>query len=241
MTSADGSSPSAPVPARRVPRFVVPVVGTAALGVAAFFAVPHLLPGSGGEPAEGGAAAAQPSAPASDAPREPAPARPAPSGDARPAAPHGASDGDTVTTSEGGDLSIELRTRHADVPSGAAFTGKIRIANHGTTPVHLPAEGEPRPTLAIVIVDSEGAEVRRVVESGANPFPRRTHAVAPGAVWTLPVTIVAAGDDPLPPGRYSIHAELRADPMWKRLGLPTWTAPKGALRSELVWMTITER
>jgi hypothetical protein len=83
--------------------------------------------------------------------------------------------------------------------------------------------------------------VRRVVETTTDPLPRRVTSLAPGAVFTLPQTLIGTGDEPLAAGRYALHAEFRVDPMWARLGLPVWTAPHGSLRSELVTLTIVPR
>ncbi len=145
-----------------------------------------------------------------------------------------------VETVAGGDLAIRLELPRTTALTGMAVRGEVRVANSGEETVHIPAAGEAQPTLTIIVLDSEGAEVRRVVESGLDTLPRNTTALEGGHVTRLPVALVETEDDPLPPGEYSAHVEFDAHPHWKRLGLNVWTAPSGALRSDRVRFTVTE-
>jgi hypothetical protein len=145
-----------------------------------------------------------------------------------------------VETVAGGDLAIRLELPRTTALTGMAVRGEVRVANSGEETVHIPAAGEAQPTLTIIVLDSEGAEVRRVVESGVDTLPRNTTALEGGHVTRLPVALVETEDDPLPPGEYSAHVEFDAHPHWKRLGLNVWTAPSGALRSDRVRFTVTE-
>ena len=42
----------------------------------------------------------------------------------------------------------------------------------------------------------------------------------------------------VPPGDYTVAVEMRADPTLQRLGLPTWSAPKGPIRSAAVPLVV---
>jgi hypothetical protein len=242
-SGASGGAAPAPSAGRRVPRIVPILLGGAVLAVVGAFAVPGFLSdGTGDLPAAdvGDAVLAAP-APWPD-PDGAAGQAPDTSGEAEiyePAPPPVATE--TVAFSADGDLGLEVSVRFPEVPSGALIPATVRFLNRSPREIHIPAAGEAHPTLALVLIDAEGREVRRVVETGTDPLPRRTRLLAPGAVVAMPQTLVSRNDEPLPPGRYALHAEFRADPAWARLGLPVWTAPRGSLRSELVTLTITER
>lgn len=244
LFSASGGNASSPqTPKKQVPRIVKILVGVGVLGVVGAFAVPALFGN-----ANDAAPDVDPAALAAAAQRDPeaaAAAAQAPdtSGEAevedftaKPAAPT-----ETVPFSADGDLGIEVAVRFTEVPAGTSIPATVRFLNRSNHEIHIPAAGEAHPTLALVLIDAEGREVRRVVETGADPLPRRTRLLVPGAVVSLPQTLVGRNDEPLPPGRYALHAEFRADPAWARLGLPVWTAPNGSLRSDLVKLTITAK
>jgi hypothetical protein len=54
----------------------------------------------------------------------------------------------------------------------------------------------------------------------------------------VPVTLVDEGEKPLAPGTYNVHVEMKADPRLARLGMPTWSAPHGAVSSDPVPLVI---
>lgn len=244
FSAAGGNASMPPAPKRQVPRVVKIVVGVGVLGVVGAFAVPAFL----GDANQDAVPEIDPAALAAAAQRDPeaaAAAAQAPdtSGEAeiedytaKPTAPT-----ETVPFSADGDLGIEVTVRFTEVPTGTSIPATVRFLNRSNREIHIPAAGEAHPTLALVLIDAEGREVRRVVETGADPLPRRTRLLVPGAVVSLPQTLVGRNDEPLPPGRYALHAEFRADPAWARLGLPVWTAPNGSLRSDLIKLTITAK
>jgi hypothetical protein len=117
----------------------------------------------------------------------------------------------------------------------------VRFVNTSLRAFELPAAGEPHPTLALVVLDAEGNEVRRVVESGPDPYPRRTASIPSAGAFELPVAVVSSGDRPLPPGAYTVYAEIRRDPTWARLGIPMWTAPNGPVRSSQVDLRVSAK
>ena len=145
----------------------------------------------------------------------------------------------TVKVSEDGDLAVELSLASDVFGAGEPIVSTVRVTNHGLTSLHLPAAREPNATLQVIVLDHEGMEVRRVVETGADPLPLRTVRVDSGAVVALPVTLVAKGETPLPAGTYSAQVEFEADPAWKRLGVPVWTSPNGSIRSYPVFFTVS--
>lgn len=147
----------------------------------------------------------------------------------------------TVRTSADGDLVVELHLRWPSAVSGTSVPATVRFVNTSLKGYHLPASGEPHPTLAIVVLDREGNEVRRVVESGPDPYPRRTTLVPSGGAMDVPAMVVGATDLALPPGEYTVHAELRPDAAWARLGLPMWKAPYGPARSLQMPLTISAK
>jgi hypothetical protein len=144
-----------------------------------------------------------------------------------------------IVTSADGDLSIALSLSAKQFGAGEPIVARVRVTNHGLTGLHLPAAGEPNATLAVILLDHEGMEVRRVIERGSDPLPLRTVRIDSGASVGLPVSVIAQGEEPLPSGTYSAQVEFDADPAWKRLGLPVWTAPQGTIRSYPVFFTIS--
>lgn len=160
----------------------------------------------------------------------PAPVDPPPPAHVDPA-PAAAPQTKLIPTSADGDLVLDVKLRWQRVVTGSNLPATVRVGNGSTSPFQVPAAGEPHPTLALVVLDAEGHEVRRVVESGPDPYPRRTALVKPGESVELQALVLSSDDDPLPPGEYTVYAEMRRDPAWTRLGLPMWTAPKGAARS----------
>ena len=52
--------------------------------------------------------------------------------------------------------------------------------------------------------------------------------------------IVAPGEETLRPGTYTAFAEYRADPSWKRVGLPMWSSEKSAVYSPRVSFVVTD-
>ncbi len=243
LFSASGGNASTPPAAKRqVPQVVKILVGLGVVGVVGAFAVPAFL-GTGSEVAPDVDPAALQAAAQRD-PEAAAAAAQAPdtSGEAviDELAPK-AAPAETVAFSADGDLGIEVTVRFTEVPAGTPIPATVRFLNRSNREIHIPAAGEAHPTLALVLIDADGREVRRVVETGADPLPRRTRLLVPGAVYSLPQTLVGRNDEPLVPGRYALHAEFRADPAWARLGLPVWTAPNGSLRSDLIKLTITAK
>ncbi len=149
-------------------------------------------------------------------------------------------DPNAIETAMDGDLAIAI---HLDVPqlkAGQPLTAEIEYTNHSMDDLHLPAAGEPSGTRAVVVLDSEGMEVRRIVEKGQDPLLARTMLVATGTRASVPVTILAHGEEALAAGKYSAHVEFSADPLWRRLGVRTWTAPKGTIRSFPVFFDVAE-
>lgn len=208
-----------------IPRFFAPPDDTAAEGLV----VPAAAPVAGQPAANGQAPAVGPAVGPT--------AGPAVGGAlAAPAAAPAA-----VKTSADGDLVVELALRWPSAVSGTSVPATVRLVNTSLKAFQLPSAGEPHPTLAVVVLDREGNEVRRVVESGPDPYPRRTTLVASGASMELPTLVVGATDAALAPGEYTVHAELRADPVWARLGLPMWKAPYGPARSLQMPLSITAK
>jgi len=147
-------------------------------------------------------------------------------------------DANVIATSEDGDLAVDLALDDANYASGEPVRGVVHVTNHMLGDVHVPAAGEPNAALTIVVLDQDGMEMRRVTETGAEPLPRKTLLLKTGSRVDLPVTILARGEDPLPAGTFSAHVEFDADPVWKRLGLPVWTAPNGIVRSYPIFFTV---
>lgn len=143
--------------------------------------------------------------------------------------------------SEDGDLVLEVSFRWDTFAHGASVPATVRFGNTSPKEFHLPASGEPHPTLSLVVLDSEGREVRRVVESSVDPYPRRTAWLAPGAALDVPIRVVDLEDAPLPAGEYTVYAEFRPDPAWTRLGLNFWSAPHGPVRSAQESFTVLAR
>ena len=146
-----------------------------------------------------------------------------------------------IPTSAEGDLVLEVKLRWQRVAAGSSLPATVRVGNASLQPFQVPAPGEPHPTLALVVLDAEGHEVRRVVEFGPDPYPRRTSLVAPGAAVDLQALVLSSDDAPLPPGEYTVYAEMKRDPAWARLGMPMWKAPKGSVRSLQEPVTIVAR
>jgi hypothetical protein len=147
-------------------------------------------------------------------------------------------DPNIIVTSEDGDLAVDLALDDTNYASGEPVRGVVQVTNHMLGDVHVPAAGEPNAALTIVVLDHDGMEMRRVTETGAEPLPRKTVLLKSGTRVELPVTILARGEDPLPAGTFSAHVEFDADPVWKRLGLPVWTAPNGIVRSYPIFFTV---
>jgi hypothetical protein len=222
-------------------RFVPLLVTVVVVGIAAVMAVPKLLTltdDGDADPAPTGlqaqqAVRARPAVPSAEAAVAAA--------SATAAASRPGFGGSSVTASAGGDLTLEVTPRVSTVVAGASVSATVRFANAGLEAFQLPAAGEPHPTLALVILDAEANEVRRVVESGPDPYPRRTTILGPGSALDVQVMLVSPEDAPLPPGDYTIYAEFRRDPAWARLGLPMWSAPKGAVRSPQTPLSVQPR
>lgn len=198
---------------------VVAIVAAVVLGLAVALAIPRLLS------RDDEAAPPAPPPVAQETPKPPAQQAP----DA-PAAPEPATE--TIPTSADGDLALRLHLRVDRVISGAGLPATVRFANTSLAPLDVPDAGEPHPTLALVVLDSAGREVRRVVESGPDPYPHATRTLAPGATMELRALVLSSADEPLAPGQYTVYAEFRPDPAWVRTGLPFWKAPRGPVRSE---------
>jgi hypothetical protein len=148
----------------------------------------------------------------------------------------------TVETSETGEIEPVVKLRWSQFESGDRILATVKFANRSKKDVFLPASGEPNPGLAMVVVSSEGDEVRRVVESGkGDQLPRRLVKLASGFEIEIPLVVVAEDETPLPPGTYSIFAELRPDPRFVRLGLPVWKAAHGSVRSAKVPLVVTPK
>lgn len=139
------------------------------------------------------------------------------------------------------DLEVALSLRWESYPTGTAIQAQVQIANRDESPVWIPSPDEPQPTLAIRVLDEDGATVRRVVEEAADHLPRRMRRLGPGESATITLDVVAHGEAALPPGRYQLAAVFEADSAWLRSGLPVWTAPKGARHSGRVTFDVTER
>lgn len=169
-------------------------------------------------------------------PRTEAPATPKASGAAAAAAKPAAK---PVVVEEAGDLEVALAFRWPEFEAGDRVLAKVRYTNHGKSAVFVPAGGEPNQTLSIAIEDGEGNEVRRIVEAGdGEALPRRLVRVESGTTVDVPVTLVDENEKPLPPGTYAARVELKADPRLARLGMPTWSAPHGPVRSDPVPLVI---
>lgn len=243
FSASGGNASTPPAPKRPVSGLVKALLAVGVVGVVGAFAVPAFL-GTGSDASLSDVDPAALAAAAKPDPEAAAAAAQAPdtSGEAEIDEPVvKAPPSETVSFSDGGDLGIEVTVRFAEVPTGTSIPATVRFLNRSNREIHIPAAGEAHPTLALVLIDADGREVRRVVETGADPLPRRTRLLAPGAVYSLPQTLVGRNDDPLAPGRYALHAEFRADPAWARLGLPVWAAPNGSLRSDLIKLTITAK
>ncbi len=148
----------------------------------------------------------------------------------------------TVPVAKDGDLTVSLAFRWKSFETGERVTARIALQNHSPHMVHVPAPGEPDAGLAIVVRDSEGREVRRVVEAARDqPLPRRTLRLVSGGEVAIPVTVVAEDETPLPPGEYTAYVEFRPDPVLQRLGLPVWTAPNGPIHSDPIPLLVTPK
>lgn len=205
---------------------VVATISLVVVGIGVAIALPRFMSADSEETELPPVAASAPVA----ARAEPAAAKPA---EAAPAP--------VIATSAEGDLVLELKLRWSEVVSGSTLPAAVRCVNTGLKPFELPAPGEPHPTLALVVLDAEGHEVRRVVETGPDAYPRRTATVQSGSAMELPVRVLAGDDAALEPGTYTVYAEMRMDPAWSRLGIPLWTAPNGPVRSAQETLTITAR
>ena len=98
----------------------------------------------------------------------------------------------------------------------APIQARIHVRNLTLAPFHIPAAGEPQPTLTVVVSTEDGEEVRRVVEGASGGLTRRTALLESGERILLPLHIVAPGEEALPPGTYTAFAEYRTDPSWIR-------------------------
>lgn len=215
----------APARSRAVPRRALWLVGGAVPLVLGAIAIPRLLTGGEDAPPPVAALTQAPTAAAG----APAPSAEAESADAGgPPAPAGP----PIPVSADGDLVLRVNFRWPTFPEGGAIPATVRFGNAGTSAFHLPAPAEPHPSLALVVLDASGREVRRIVETSSDPYPRRTQELRSGHAMDLPVRILDAEDEPLPPGEYTVYAEFRPDPAWVRLGLPFWSAPDGPVRSD---------
>lgn len=139
----------------------------------------------------------------------------------------------------GGDLRLALGMRRTSYPAGAIVRARLTLLNHSLDTVHVPAPGEPQPTLRIVILDAAGETVRTIVEDADDPMPRRTCRLASGGQIEWDVDVVAAGEAPLEPGTYRLAAVYDASPAWQRTGLDMWTAPGGSVRADQFSFEIT--
>jgi len=147
-----------------------------------------------------------------------------------------------IETSADGDLAVSMRLRWPQFESGDRVLAKVRFTNHSLRTVFLPAAGEPDQGFAVVVEDSEGREVRRVVEAAkGDQLPRRMAKIESATEVEYPVTIIAEDETPLAPGTYTVYAELRPDPRLVRVGLPLWTAPKGPIHSASAQFVVTEK
>ena len=144
-------------------------------------------------------------------------------------------------TSPDGDLALGLKLRWREVPAGDRVLASLRFTNHSQRPMHVAGADEPHPTLAVVVGDAEGNEVRRIIESGHDQLPRRLELLRPGASCEIPVAIVDTGEQALPAGEYVVLAEFRPDPALLRVGLPVWMGEKGTIRSEPARLVVTAR
>jgi hypothetical protein len=145
-----------------------------------------------------------------------------------------------LETSPDGDVEATIKFRFAEVASGERVQATITLGNRSQRDVYLPAAGEPNHGLAVVVQDAEGAEVRNVVETAkGGQLPRRMTKLAAGCEIELPILVVADDETPLPPGTYTAYVELRPDARLPRLGLPLWTAPKGAVHSDTARLVVT--
>jgi hypothetical protein len=243
MTRSNPPAPDEPVPApphRSGARRAAWIAGAAGVIVVAAVAVPRLLVSPDEEPAAPPApdtaaqAAPDPTPTTASAPAS-APAQSPPAVPASPAA------ADVIEVSDGGDLGIEMKYRWSSSEVGERILAKVRVVNRSRRAVHLPAPGEPNQGLALVVLDGEGREVRRVVETSREVLPRTTIRLDPGTAIEWPVTVVADGEAPLVPAEYSTYAEFRSDPALARLGLPVWEAPKGPIRSDRVPLVVTAK
>lgn len=143
-----------------------------------------------------------------------------------------------VPTTTDGDLSVELSVEATTHAFGAPVKSRVSLINHDDEAFHVPAEGEPQPHMEVVVVDAEGNEVRRIAEEGDGAMPTHTVRIDPGHRRHFSVDVVAEGEDPLPLGQYAVHVEFDSSPVWRRLGLRTWQATNGRLRSPAVLIEV---
>jgi hypothetical protein len=216
-----------PIDRSRVKFVVAGAVLLACLG----FAVPRMFEAPGVDPVVPRVAAVT----AGPRPQLPTAARPA----AATAPAKAANAPKPVVVEEAGDLDVSLTFRWPEFESGDRVLAKVRYTNHGKSAVYVPAAGEPNQTLAVAIEDSEGNEVRRIVEAGdGEALPRRLVRVDSGTTVDVPVTIVDENEKPLPPGAYTARVQMKADPRLARLGMPMWSAPHGPICSDAVPLVI---
>ncbi len=146
---------------------------------------------------------------------------------------------DGIAPFAGGDLVLGVSMRWDKFPEGSAIRAHVTLRNLSLETVHVPAPGEPQPTLTLVVVDTEDREVRRIVEETADALPRHTVALLPGATVRFPLDIIAPGETGLLPGSYRVAASYDTHASWHRTGLPVWTAPAGSVRSDLFSFDVT--
>ena len=147
-----------------------------------------------------------------------------------------------IETSADRDIALSMKLRWPQFETGDRVLAKVKFTNHSLRTVYVPDAGEPDMGFAVVVEDSDGREVRRVVEAArADQLPRRMARIAPATAVDFPVTIVAEDEAPLAPGTYTAYAELKPDPRLARVGLPLWTAPKGPIRSASVPLVVAAK
>ena len=218
-----------PVSSSRVKLMIAGVVMLACL----VFAVPRMLEAPSVEPVVA-RVASKPAGPRVD----PASTPKAVSAAAA-AAAKAASAPKPVVVEDAGDLSVSLSFRWPEFEAGDRVLAKVRYTNHGKSAVYVPAAGEPNQTMVIAIEDGEGNEVRRIVETAdGETMPRRLVRIGSGESVDVPVTLVEENETPLAPGSYTARVEMKADPRLARLGMPTWSAPHGAICSDAVPLVV---
>ncbi len=139
-----------------------------------------------------------------------------------------------ATPSVDGSLEVQFALRTGSMRAGSPLTARISLDNMTLADFYVPAAGEPQPTLVISVLDSEGVEVRRVVETSADKLPRRLLLLESGASLDLQVRIVAMDEEGLPAGTYRARASYGSHPSWKLVGLRCFEQGKSPERSEWV-------